>query len=87
MWVDDKEEMNKLLVKARELMLTLEQNIDDDSLKDNSEYSDIALDAITTYLEAVKCRCENCGKKIPQDQLDDGNKFCSKKCNKDYFII
>ena len=75
---DNKE---KLLIKARQLVLLLEQNIDDEDPLDDELYM-----AIDSYIDLTRSRCANCNKKMPQDQIDIGYLFCCDRCEKEYFI-
>jgi hypothetical protein len=84
---DKKSSTNRLLVKARQLVLILERDIDDEELPNYSKDEGMLSIAIDEFIELTRCRCENCGKKMPQDQIDIGYRFCCKQCNKDYFTL
>ena len=85
--LDNKESTNRLLVAARQLVLLLEQSLDDEELPDFSIAENELHKAIDEFITVTNVRCENCGKKMPQDQIDIGYRFCCKQCNKDYFIL
>jgi len=61
--LDNKISMNRLLVKARQLVLILEQNMDDDDVNSLPTEENGIVRAINNYIELTRCRCENCGKR------------------------
>ena len=84
---DNKYSLEKLLIKARQLILLLEQNLDDEDLPNYSIAENELHRAIDDFIVLTNVRCENCGKKMPQAQIDIGYRFCCKQCNKDYFTL
>jgi len=84
--LDKKASTNRLLVAARQLVLILEQNLDDEDLPDYSSNEDKLHNSINEFITVTNIRCENCGKKMPQDQINTGYRFCCKRCDKESFL-